>query len=385
MREPISAHSKCFLASFGDHTIDRRAMLNNFTDFYVYIHEVVVPFTLNNKEYTTGDVVYVGSGRKRRAYSRSRTSDHGLIFDNLQVKLLETNLSYNEKLDREQFYIEKYWQSGLLFNSKRKVHRSKTVSYQEMKDIFEISAESKTGLIWKVDVLGANGKVVLARAGSVTAESESGEYYKVNYKGKTHQAHRVVWCLHNKQDVPEDKVVDHVDMDKKNNNPNNLRLVTHSENQRNKPLSKRNNTGHNGIRACTSSSGTFYYAVSVVVDSKQYTESFSPVLLFPRLDLEEAKARTLDIAIKRRCEIIDLITRENPGWENLPSAGNKTSNYKNVTWEARGNSFRWRVILQVNGRKVSKSFTVSAKQDENFEVVKELKLSEALSFIASIK
>jgi hypothetical protein len=79
--------------------------LNNFTDFYVYVHEVVTPFTLNNKKYITGDVVYVGSGRKRRAYSRSRTSDHSLIFDNLQVKLLETNLSYNEKLDREQFYI----------------------------------------------------------------------------------------------------------------------------------------------------------------------------------------------------------------------------------------------------------------------------------------
>jgi hypothetical protein len=254
-----------------------------------------------------------------------------------------------------------------------------------MKDVFEISSESKTGLIWKADVLGANGRVVLAKAGSVTAASESGEYYKVNYKGKTHQAHRVVWCLHNKQDVPEDKVVDHIDMNKKNNNPNNLRLVTHSENQRNKSLSKKNNTGYNGIRACTSSSGTFYYAVSVVIDSKQYTESFSPVLLFPGLDFEAAKVRTLDIAVKRRCEIIDLVTREDSEWCTLPNASNKTSKHKNITWEARSNSFRWRVSLQVNGRKVSKSFTVSTKQGEDFEAVKELRLSEALSFIASIR
>ena len=58
--------------------------------------------------------------------------------------------------------------------------------------------------------------------------------------------HRLIWVMHYGQ-IPPDLYVDHIDRDKKNNRIENLRLVTHAQNQRNKSFSVKSNTGKLGV------------------------------------------------------------------------------------------------------------------------------------------
>lgn len=58
-------------------------------------------------------------------------------------------------------------------------------------------------------------------------------YYVVrkSIKGKTYyfMEHRIIWCWHNGE-IPEDKVINHIDFDRANNHIENLELVTQLEN-----------------------------------------------------------------------------------------------------------------------------------------------------------
>lgn len=63
--------------------------------------------------------------------------------------------------------------------------------------------------------------------------------------GAQYRAHCVVWALTHGS-WPEDQV-DHINHDKSNGSPDNLRAATHSENGRNQPLHKNNKSGFNGV------------------------------------------------------------------------------------------------------------------------------------------
>ena len=68
-------------------------------------------------------------------------------------------------------------------------------------------------------------------------------------------------------DNPENKKeVDHIDGNKTNNNINNLRWSTHSENNRNKPTQKNNNSGYSGI---TYMKSLKKWRVRIKVDKKE--------------------------------------------------------------------------------------------------------------------
>ena len=60
---------------------------------------------------------------------------------------------------------------------------------------------------------------------------KSSGYYQ-NAQVKPHSLHRQVWIYHNGE-IPKGLVIDHIDRDRNNNQIENLRLVTHSENNKN--------------------------------------------------------------------------------------------------------------------------------------------------------
>ena len=83
------------------------------------------------------------------------------------------------------------------------------------------------------------------RAGYVPAGTISKGYVRIMVNGKIYPAHRLAWLY--VYGVMPDGQIDHINHDKSDNRIDNLREVSHSENQKNKPLCRRNKTGYNGV------------------------------------------------------------------------------------------------------------------------------------------
>jgi hypothetical protein len=66
-------------------------------------------------------------------------------------------------------------------------------------------------------------------AGSIGSEG----YYRIKIDGVTYLNHRIVWALTNSLD-PGISQIDHIDGNRSNNSPANLRLATHRTNSQNK-------------------------------------------------------------------------------------------------------------------------------------------------------
>lgn len=95
-------------------------------------------------------------------------------------------------------------------------------------------------------------------------------YWQVSYEKKRYFAHNVIWQMLFGS-IPEGMVVDHVDGNGLNNNPENLRLVTAAGNYKNRPLYSSNTSGVPGVhfdrksgrwyaRACANGSREIIYS-----------------------------------------------------------------------------------------------------------------------------
>lgn len=73
---------------------------------------------------------------------------------------------------------------------------------------------------------------VYARNGRRLDEAKSDGYHTVHYLGRDLPAHHVVWFL-STGNWPKD-IIDHIDRNRSNNSPSNLREVNAEQNQRNK-------------------------------------------------------------------------------------------------------------------------------------------------------
>lgn len=123
------------------------------------------------------------------------------------------------------------------------------------REFFEphLSLDETTGkLYWRDDAphgyrSHANHLAWLKRFGG----KEAGSVNKVGYRmisllGSFYLNHRVVAAMIHGV-VPGNMDVDHIDGNKLNNRPDNLRVVTHSLNNRNHKLFSSNTSGHNGV------------------------------------------------------------------------------------------------------------------------------------------
>ena len=74
----------------------------------------------------------------------------------------------------------------------------------------------------------------------VGSYNNSSGYHRVRYNYKMYYTHRIIYAMHHNIELSEmdGMEVDHIDNDRSNNNIDNLRLITHQENQRNMKVTK---------------------------------------------------------------------------------------------------------------------------------------------------
>lgn len=81
--------------------------------------------------------------------------------------------------------------------------------------LFVISAESKTGIVWKKNNRPAG---TVLPSGYCQVRIPGGNWFVYT--------HRIVWMLANNKEIPEGNYqVDHINRDRTNNTPENLRLI----------------------------------------------------------------------------------------------------------------------------------------------------------------
>lgn len=102
---------------------------------------------------------------------------------------------------------------------------------KELSDYLEINNRSQSGLVWKK----SPGAKINAGDPAFTTVTRSG-YYAGKFCGARLSAHVVVFFLHNGF-LPKGEV-DHIDGDRTNNDPKNLRDVSRSVNAQNRKKAK---------------------------------------------------------------------------------------------------------------------------------------------------
>ncbi len=111
---------------------------------------------------------------------------------------------------------------------------------EELKRMFYIDSSIPEGLRWKIS------KYCAKNDSSSGYKHHTGYYYvKCNYI--TCSNHRIIFSIYHNINLTSEQIVDHIDRCKENNNPNNLRIVTDIENNRNRTKRKKTSSRFRGV------------------------------------------------------------------------------------------------------------------------------------------
>lgn len=119
--------------------------------------------------------------------------------------------------------------------------RTSALTYKSVCEVFEYNETSDTLTI----MASPQSRSVGQDATKFTPKK--GRYICVCFNRKHVHYHNIVWVLHNKEDIPPGHVVDHIDGDRMNNHPSNLRLATQGQNCANARRYRSNTTGVKGV------------------------------------------------------------------------------------------------------------------------------------------
>lgn len=107
---------------------------------------------------------------------------------------------------------------------------------------------SKTGLRW---IKARRNINVGDPAGTLNNRTN---YYDTGFAGKLYRNHRIIYFLHHGF-CPD--CIDHIDVNTQNNQIDNLRAATLSQNNCNRKINKNNSSGHKGV--CLKTDGKYQY------------------------------------------------------------------------------------------------------------------------------
>ena len=95
------------------------------------------------------------------------------------------------------------------------------------------------------------------------------KYIWVTVDSVTYAAHRICWKLYHREDIPNSLEIDHINGDPSDNRIENLRLVTMSENMRNKKRYGSNTSGIVGVALRSDMrEGTARWRAQINIDGK---------------------------------------------------------------------------------------------------------------------
>lgn len=151
------------------------------------------------------------------------------------------------------------------------------------------SEESESGIVWNRPQYfkGSPNYSRVGKKAGFKNKSNKSFYWYIRLNGIDYPVHRIVWILHNGLISREDQI-DHVDRNSLNNKIENLRLVTASENCRNKNRRLDNKTGFTGVYFCTTKTGEGYQAY--ISESGRKVSKFFSVLKY-------GKEKALSLAV----------------------------------------------------------------------------------------
>ena len=171
-----------------------------------------------------GKVRYVGQGTEQRAYIfTGRNDEWNSLFSEQNppiVDIIKTELTKEEAFRLEFDTINKY--KDTVVNKIKAKHEPKDMLFDDFHRNFIYDETSPTCLMRKTK----NGTLVVAGF-------KTENYYKVSLNNSSYGVHRVVWLLHHGS-IDKTMVVDHINGDSLNNCIENLRLVSHSLNSKNR-------------------------------------------------------------------------------------------------------------------------------------------------------
>lgn len=239
----------------------------------------------------SGTIRYIGSGTERRIFEkRGRSKEHEDIWETLDKRWHTFPMTKEESQVLEKELIEQYWDTGLLLNKVKHSSKVLEIKYEYFKQFYKVSDKFPSGL---ERVGGSKFRGHLNKCGGF-----DGQYYFVKLYDVKYLAHRIIYCLHNKCDVPTNLRVDHIDKNKLNNNPSNLRLATVSENNNNR-YKEPSITGVVGV--IKTKSGSYSVRWAEGPNQKQFRNiSWENIAIQNNISKEEAQELAFSIACTYR-------------------------------------------------------------------------------------
>ncbi len=232
--------------------------MNN--DHYVYLH----------KRKDNGIVFYIGHGRLNRAETqRKRSKNWGEVVKSaggFDIEYLSKCLCKKAAIELENDFLRSPNPDWSLVNiaPARNTHE---LSKELIEEFLEYDEASPSALRWK-KTFAAN-----TRKNLIAGHLEVKGYWTVRLDGKSYQAHRLVWVLHNNS-IDPNLVINHIDNNRSNNHISNLEPVTNANNSR-KSLRNKNPLAA-GINFSIVA-GKYEYWIAYVYDlnSKRFSKSFN--------------------------------------------------------------------------------------------------------------